>query len=368
MIAPSSESCPPVLFVNSIKFWGGGEQWFLQTAETLASRGYDVCVAGRRHGIFMERIRAVGLNTLPLRMASDFSLPDYFKLRHWLMAHPNARVLCNLSRDIRIAGAATRSCQSAKVFWIMGSILVRNRWRDRFWMRRFVDQIVVPSHALAGELGSLGFIAAEKITVLPIGLDLRKWNSDVRETPAGLDPVERGETRPTVGVFGRLETRKGHAVLLKAWTQIREVVPDVRLWIVGAGREEAALKQLAQPIGDSVRFWGHQSDIRPIMQLVDVVVQPSLYEPFGITLIEAMATAKPIVCTNVGGIPEVVDEHTAEIVPPHDPESLARAVTGLLTEAERARAMGAAGRQRAAQHFSLELMINRFESLIRGDR
>ncbi len=115
MTAESDTSRPSLLFVNSIKFWGGGEQWFLQCAQSLRDRGYPVCVAGRRGGAFLERMAAAGLPTLPLKMGSDFAPRDLLTLRHWIGKNRVSHILCNLTRDIRIAGIATRT--------------LRQRWR-----------------------------------------------------------------------------------------------------------------------------------------------------------------------------------------------------------------------------------------------
>jgi glycosyltransferase involved in cell wall biosynthesis len=205
------------------------------------------------------------------------------------------------------------------------------------------------------------------VEVLPIGLDLERWPKGVGTGVAAPVLTERQADERIVGIFGRLETRKGHEFLLTAWPAIREEIPNARLWIVGAGHAAERLTELAKPYGDSVRFCGHVKDIRPIMRSVDIVVQPSLYEPFGITLLEAMACAKPIVCTSVGGMPEVVDESCAVIVPPGDPDQLGMAVAGLLIDGERAHEMGRSGRRRVEEHFALNVMIDRLESLLTAD-
>ena len=93
----------------------------------------------------------------------------------------------------------------------------------------------------------------------------------------------------------------------------------------------------------------------PVMASLDVLVQPSRRETFGRTLIEAMATRKPVIASRVGGMPEVVaDQESALLVPEEDPQSLAAAIVTLLEDPSRARRMGEAGRRRVEQFFSLE--------------
>jgi glycosyltransferase involved in cell wall biosynthesis len=351
-----------LLFVNSIKFWGGGEQWFLQCAAALRVRGYEVCVAGRRGGVFLDRIAAEGLPTMPLRFGSDFSPGDFLSLRTWIKDHAPVCVLCNFTRDVRVAGTAARSVPGTTVFWVMGMGLLRDRWRDRFWTRHCVDRFVVPSRSLAGELQSLGYIDPELINVLPIGLDLNLW-----PRPAGGD-VHSGPRRPTVAVFARLITGKGHETLLTAWPLVRKAVPSARLWVCGTGDDEERLRALAVSLGGEVEFRGFVRDVRSVMAAADIVVQPSLREPFGIVLLEAMALCKAIVCTKVGGMVEVVDDQCAVVVPPSDPEALAHALIDLLNDPARAARMGEAGRSRLEEAFTLERMIDQLETLIRTPR
>ena len=93
----------------------------------------------------------------------------------------------------------------------------------------------------------------------------------------------------------------------------------------------------------------------PVMASLDILVQPSTRETFGRTLVEAMATRKPVIASRVGGMPEVVaDQETGLLVPKEDPQSLAAAIVRLLEDPARARKMGEAGRRRVEQLFSLE--------------
>jgi glycosyltransferase involved in cell wall biosynthesis len=110
-------------------------------------------------------------------------------------------------------------------------------------------------------------------------------------------------------------------------------------------------------IDKHVHFAGFQESVYPYLAALTVYVQPALMEGFGIAVLEAMATGKPVVATMAGGLPEIVDnEKTGLLVPPGDPEALATAVLVLLQDPARAAAMGQAGRARAAL-FSVETMM-----------
>lgn len=348
--------------INAIKFWGGGEQWYWQVATGLRDRGHAVTIAGRRDGVFLERFDNSGIPTLPLRMQSDYGPGDVLTLRRWLKSHSPVAVICNLTRDVRLVGLAASGLPGVRIIWAMGSILIRNRWRDRSLVSRSVDRIVVPSESLAAELRGLGYILPSIISVVPIGLDLDLWGAiPPRHSTNGEDGGS-----PIAGVFGRLEARKGHRFLLDAWTGVCSRYPQAVLWIVGTGSEETVLHEQARALGleDRIRFWGFQSDVRTILTKVDLVVQPSLYEPFGIILLEAMACGRPIVCTTAGGMPEVVDKACARLVPPGDPQALESEIIRVLGDRERSSAMGEAGRRRVEEQFGLPLMLDRVESVI----
>ena len=149
---------------------------------------------------------------------------------------------------------------------------------------------------------------------------------------------------PLVGIVARLEPEKGHATLLDAWPRVLERVPQARLLIVGEGTLRETLETQAEALdllgercegdhcvgtrharpGAKVVFTGRRDDVPSVTAALDVAVLPSYREALGLAILEAMALSRPVVATNVGGIPEmVVDGVTGLLVPPHDPVALA---------------------------------------------
>jgi glycosyltransferase involved in cell wall biosynthesis len=357
------------LFINSAKFWGGGEQWFLQCARELARRGHRVTVAGRRDGIFLQQIGEAGLHTLPLSLAADFAPLDMLRLRRWLIVHEPQAVLCNFTRDVRLAGRTLHHTHGiySVLFWVMGSILLKDTRRHRQLVTRYVDHFIVPSESLKTELLAFSYVNRPTVEVLPIGLDLRQWPDP---SPEDVATVRRQcgitDDRMIVGAFARLEPRKGHHSLLLAWETVHHHFPDAELWLVGAGSAEREWRELVRSRDiRGVKFMGFVKNVREVMPACDIVVQPSLYEPFGITLLEAMACAKPVVCTRVGGMPEVVAENeTAFLVPPDAPAALAGAVLELMNNPTCRTGFGRAGRGRVEELFTLARMADRLEEML----
>jgi glycosyltransferase involved in cell wall biosynthesis len=149
--------------------------------------------------------------------------------------------------------------------------------------------------------------------------------------------------RPVVGSVGRLERRKGHDVLIAAALMLRTHATRPQLLLVGDGPERAALEQACRAGGimDDVVFTGDVDDVRPALSAMDVFVLPSREEGMSNALMEAMASARPVVATRVGGNGEVLDGgRLGRLVPSDDPVALARAVGEVLDEPASA-AMGA---------------------------
>lgn len=166
-----------------------------------------------------------------------------------------------------------------------------------------------------------------------------------------------------VTVVGHLRPEKGHRDLLLAMESIvRPGGPRLHLVVVGGGTEESALREQALQISDlEVHFVGHQPDVAMWMQLANVVAVPSRREPFGLVAVEAMASGRPVVASNVDGLAEVVEDGvTGVLVPPGDPARLGAALTDLLSSEARANQMGESGMLRYEQFFTVSKMVDRW--------
>lgn len=171
---------------------------------------------------------------------------------------------------------------------------------------------------------------------------------------------------PVVVTASRLVERKGQDVLVEAWPAVREVVPDARLLVVGDGPHRATLERRVGALGlqDSVTFVGARpwKDMPPFFDAADVFAMPSRTrlhglepEGLGIVFLEAASCGKPVVVGRSGGAPDAVDDGvTGFVVDPTDPAEIAARLCDLLTDPERARAMGSLGRERVARDWQWE--------------
>ncbi len=187
-----------------------------------------------------------------------------------------------------------------------------------------------------------------------------------------------------VGVVARLEPEKGHTTLLEAWPSVLARVPTARLLVVGEGSLAAALHDQAEAAGllgepctgdacvgtrqarpgAAVVFTGRREDVPAVTAALDVAVLPSYREAQGLVILEAMALARPVVATNVGGIPEMIEDGvTGLLVPPHDPEALADAICRVLLDHPFADMLGRAGHRLVHERFCVERMVAAIESV-----
>ena len=231
---------------------------------------------------------------------------------------------------------------------------------------RGLDRIVAISDAVAEYLRDEGDLPDEKIVRIPYGIDPSPFQPDLpppSRRPEG-DPLRR----PTLGVVARLAPQKGHRVLFDALPAIHAAIPDVHARLVGHEELSTAAElqayALQKRVANFVTFEGFRSDIPGVMADLDVFVLPSLWEGFGLVLVEAMAAGRPVVASAVGPIPEiVVDGVTGLLVPPGDPAALAEAIVRVLRDPELASAMGRAGRARVERELRIDTMVARTEAL-----
>ncbi len=202
-----------------------------------------------------------------------------------------------------------------------------------------------------------------KFHVISNGIDLQSYLKWVNFEKANKQyDIQPGA--PLILGAGRLSKEKGFDVLVSAMREVQTKIPDARLVIAGEGVEQAALKELATQQLIKVNFVGHVSDLVPLLRASDIVVIPSREEGQGFVALEAMACAKPVAASDVGGLPQtVLNNRTGVLFPVGDSEALARTLVKLLNDPERRRELGAEGRIQVKKSYLLKDMIARTESL-----
>ena len=220
---------------------------------------------------------------------------------------------------------------------------------------------VALEHPLGARFGN------DKVTCIhnAIDVDRVRVTRDLRELrrELGLDPHDF-----VIGAVGRLMPVKGVEIFLQAARMLKDRGRSAKFLVAGDGPLASALQSLAREIGlaDDVRFLGHRKDSHDILGLLDLFVLPSLSEGIPLVLLEALALSRPVVATNVGGIPEVVEDgRSGVLVPAGRPDELARGCLTVMDDPALAQRLGQAGRVRVEDAFSADAMAEKVTHIYR---
>lgn len=369
---------------------GGASKVCLDLAELLPQDKYELTlISGLRYeneGSFFDRaqnIKHLKIRTLSSLVREISPFNDFISLVRLFILFCTAKpdiVHCHTSKAGFIGCTAAKLAGVPVIIYSPHGHLFAPQaeipevsgadWRLRlFYLLRKLastcaSRIVALTNADKQEQVKLRLAPAKKYEVIYNGID-----TSPAHTQLLAEPPEEGYVRgyyPVLATIGRLSREKGHSYLMETLKLIKEQYPKPALVIMGDGDMRPELERLTEQLGlkENVRFLGVCPDIFSILKETDIFVLPSLYEAFGLVLLEAMLMKKPVVASRVSGIPEVVSEgQTGLLVPPADPARLAGAILRLAGDNDLARRMGQAGYQRVQELFQREEMVNKFEKL-----
>ncbi len=225
------------------------------------------------------------------------------------------------------------------------------------WLWRLSDTIICNAEILKHVMIDKFFVDPLRIAVIPNAVD-----TDFFKPDQGYSPKP-----PTVLFIGRLVHEKDPLNLFEGFRLAAQVVPEASFEIMGNGPFRPQLENRIRrySLESRIRLLPAAADIRPVFKKASIFALPSSSEASPNVVIEAMAMGLPVVGTRVGGIPELIEHgRTGILVDPGDPKGLADALVTLLTDTDRARAMGQAGRERVLAHHSLEYMVSRTQEVL----
>lgn len=377
-LAMPAQSTPlRVVLLTDADVFAGTERHMLDLARGLSALGVGVKLACPSPAALEDAARREGLPTLTTakRGLVDWNAARLLARRlkagetDIIHAH-NGRTALAAALAVRLAGRGR--CVMTQHFLTPNHATQRGpkaaiSGAAHHWMVGQMSRILAISEAVREAMLARGEVPDSKITVVPNGI-------------TAPDPGNAAETRRQLGIgadtplvvcAARLEREKDVASLISAVQIVRERVPGVRCLVAGEGAERLALAAQIGALGleDSVTLLGFRADAPALMAAADVFVLPSLAEPFGLVLLEAMALGRPVVATRVGGPLEiVVDGETGFLVSPSSPNALADALGTLLEDPALARRMGENGRARYAAQFTAAKMSQAILAVYRAVR
>jgi glycosyltransferase involved in cell wall biosynthesis len=301
-----------------------------------------------------------------------FNLSLLQRLRRLMEEEQVQIVNCQLHRTTPVGlGAALLARKRPLVLSTIHGLGGSNGWNRRLQNRLIfprLHRLVAISHAVRDDiLAGNPWLPPEKVVTVQNGLELDRFlgDADREDLRRQLFPEIGG--RFWFGTAGRLSAVKNHALLLQAFQFVLQQEPRSVLLLAGRGELEESLRRQAAELGieGQVHFLGHRSDMPQVLKTLDCFVFPSLREGLPLALLEAMASALPVIASRVGGIPEVFsDETMGTLVSPREPGELAAAMLGMAaTPREVLDQYGENARRRAVGHFRAERMRGDYEAL-----
>lgn len=366
-----------ILHISSARSLGGGERHLADLANALAVRGHEVFVAltaGSPLRDELSELPAQNIFTLRLRNALDIG--SALELSRLVRRHQIEVLHAHVARDYPLAALATKRNRQTK-FFITRHVLFPLNGLHAVTLSH-VSGVIAVSHAAARALAARKIIPADKVIVIPNGIDISRFDADLQS--ASRDTLRRrlnlDPKTLIIGSVGDIKRQKGHQDFLLAAARIAGQHSDVHFIVAGAdttrrGDHLKTLKALVAVLrlNDRVHFTGWVEDTAPLLAAFDVYVSASRTESFGLSIVEAMASGLPVIATATEGAKEILGSNsTGVLVPVGDIEGLTASTLGLIADpAERTR-LGTEARNIARTRFSLERMVNETEKAYREVR
>lgn len=353
-----------ILFINSIakhKF-GGGEKWMIKAAKGLTDAGHAVTLASKKDSEILRFAGNAGVKTKVISIHSDISPLTTLRVARFLKQEKIDVLICNLNKDVRVAGLAARLAKTPLVIARHGMLLCGRKWKHKLTLTRLTDGIITNSETIKKAYEDYGWFKPDFVKVLYNGIE------DKSSVVAHDFKPEFGDKK-VVFSAGRLAEQKGFTYLLEAAAILARKRSDLVFVIAGKGSLETRLKKQATTLGieNAVRFLGFVDNVDPYVKGCDLFVLASLFEGMPNAVMEAMALRKAVIATDVNGARELmVDGKTGIIIPPRNPQALASAIDSLIDDDARRTEYGKTGYARVTEHFTIPIMVKNLETFLSG--
>jgi len=349
---------------------GGAERVIADIAEGLDSEKYDVrvwCIA--RGGNTADELAEKGIEVKILGISSYHNPLKILRLKRLLteagpdIVHTHGYFASVIGRlSAKKAGIPIIFAHVHSTYWDYKKkhILMERK------LSRFTHKIICCSRAVENFVKDIEKVGDGKTLVIYNGVDEERFYP-MEDAPSIRTELGIDEKALVVGTVSSLTPHKGHEYLIQAASLVKEELPSAKFLIVGDGPLRTELEDQVKNFSAHpfIMFTGTRKDVPKILSVMEVFVLPSSSrEGLGIAIIEAMAAEKPVVATDIGGIPEAVKKgETGFLVSPGDPGALAKAIIELLQNPGKAKEMGKKGRARFKEKFTRKKMLSETDAL-----
>lgn len=361
-----------ILHTEASNGWGGQEIRTFREAVGMRERGHKLIIAAGPESKLLERAEKEGFKTIPVSFKRRYGISIILFFKKLIEKEKIDIVNTHSSKDSWLALPAARMAVNKPLVLrtrhlstkIHGGIL------NRFLYDYLPHYVLTTGEAIKKQMIEENGFNGSKIKSIPTGVDTDIFNPD-RPYKNIREELNLKPSAPLIGAVSVIRSWKGLDYLVKAAPLILEEIPDAKFLIAGDGIHRKTLEKTVEDTGAGDKFYlpGHREDVAGIINSIDVLVHPS-YANEGVpqTVLQAMAMKKPVIASCLPSLKEVViDNKTGIIVPPKDPEGIARAVIKLLRDKELARELGENGMNLARTSYSFKLMLDKLEDLYEGD-
>ena len=348
------------LFIDSERRWRGGQAQLFTLLEGLHRRNHRVHLVCFPGTVLEARAANLGISVHPVAIRSEAGLISLFRLFAKLRQTRPDILAFNTPKPILMGTLAARFAPvGAEIVFRRVSFPLRRSFLSRLKYTWGIDRVVAISRSIKAQLRS-GGVPESAIEIIYEGIAVEQYPEKPQELK------HPGDGRIVVGTVSHLSSEKGIRYLVEAASLVRDASSRVRFVIVGDGNRRRELQELVhhKKLDSCFEFLGFREDSHLVMKDFDIFVLPSLSEGLPSAIMEAMAHSLPVIGSHVGGIPELVEDgRTGLLVPPGDPENLAKAIGKLAQDPDTMRQMGIRGRERLEEKFTLERKVVETEAL-----
>lgn len=366
-----ADRCSVLYFTNST-LWGGAEEHMcvlLRNLDRKVFRPHLVC-----DRIMCERFRSAipgDVEITPLVLSNPSHVTAAMRLARLLVGGRFHIVHSHMFWSSLFASPIAWACRVPIIVETLhGTEAWRKGWKATYIVDRatvrFVSKYVAVSQSDARFLANTKHVPAGKITIIHNGIDTGRFATRLGAGHAIRQELGFTEEDNVLIMIARLHPGKGHRVLLDAIPHLLPLYPRLKLLCLGEGEFEPELRALCGSLGlgESVRLLGYRRNVPDWLAAADINVLPSFYEGLPLTILEAMASGLPSVASNVGGIPEAIEDGVSGLlVPAGDPRRLAEAISILLRDRGKRAQLGQAARARALENFDYERQVRSTERM-----
>ena len=350
-----------ILHINTERTWRGGEQQTLYLLEGLKKRNITshlVCQAGCP---LEERAAGAGIDTVPMLMRGEIDVAAAYHIRKQIHSFDYDIVHSHTSHGHSLAFLASLGTGICRLVTrrVDFSIFRHSFLKLSGIKYRFMADFYIAISNWIKEVMIKDGISAQRIFVVHSGIDPQRFKLETAEHLRSEFDIKADE-KVVINV-AHLAGHKGQKYLVRAIPYVLANLPKIRFFIIGRGELMDELKSIASSLGltRELIFTGFRNDVGSFYKIADLFVMSSVDEGLGTAVLDAMASGKPVVATNAGGLPEIVHNgKTGRLVAPADPSALAEGIIDVLTQDDLAERLGNQGQKLVRQSFTIEAMVD----------